>query len=224
MSELLRLEGVSRAVRLPNGELLWVLRGVSLVLAAGEILAVTGPSGSGKSTLLAIAGLLDTPTEGDVWVDGRNYTRSWERERAAVRRRMFGYVFQRFWLLPHCSALENAELPLAQRGVGRRERRRRAAAMLARFGLAERMAIRPAALSGGEQQRVGIARALLAGPAVVIADEPTGSLDRATAGEVLACLVAAAREQGSAVLIATHDPEVAAAADRCLRLEAGRLC
>lgn len=223
MTHLLVLERVSRVVGLPGGRALVVLDEVDLTLDPGEIVAVVGPSGSGKSTLLAIAGLLDRPTSGEVWVAGHRAARAAECGRCRWREATFGYVFQRFWLVPHLSALENVELPLAQRGIGRRERRERSVAMLARLGLGDRLRHRPAELSGGEQQRVGIARALAPRPKLVVADEPTGSLDAAAAGEVIACLVEAARELEAAVLLATHDERVAAAADRILRLEAGRL-
>lgn len=220
---VLELVRVRRVVRLPGGRTLTVLRDVSLRVEEREIVAVVGPSGSGKTTLLAVAGLLDSPTDGEVYVAGRAMARAPESERARCRSEHFGYVFQRFWLVPHLTALENVELPLAQRGIRGRDRRARALSMLSALGLQERARHRPAALSGGEQQRVGLARALAPTPKLLIADEPTGSLDPVAAAGVIASLVRAAKEHGAGVLLATHDPRIAAVADRQLQLEDGRL-
>ncbi len=197
------------------------LRGVSINVPRGDFLAVTGPSGSGKSTLLHLLGGVDTPTSGEVVFLGRNLERMSVEERAALRLEQVGLVFQRFHLLPMLTALENVELPLAAARVPRGLRRARAAAVLDRVALADRLHHRPGELSGGQCQRVAIARALANEPALVLADEPTGELDRATSREVLA-LFQSLNAEGTTVVVATHDLALAAGAKRSIEVVDGR--
>ena len=198
------------------------LRSVDLVVAPGAFVAVTGPSGCGKTTLLNVLGALDRPTAGSARVHGVELGGLSARERALYRRAQVGFVFQQFHLIPTLTALENVALPLQYGGAPRVARRARAAALLERVGLGERADHRPLLLSGGEQQRVAVARALVTGARLLLADEPTGNLDRATADGIVALLREASAE-GVTVLLVTHDGEVAAAADRQLRLRDGRV-
>jgi lipoprotein-releasing system ATP-binding protein len=216
----LRLEVIERRFR-QGDRWLEVLRGVELTLAPGEIVALIGPSGSGKSTLLQVAGLLEHPDGGEVWIGERPCGRLADGERTRIRRESLGFVYQFHHLLPEFSALENVMLPQMLRGLDRRRGRERARDLLRTLGLAERESHRPARLSGGEQQRVAIARAMANRPSVVLADEPTGNLDEATATMVFEALVAAAAETDAAVLIATHNAELAARAHRIVRLHNG---
>ena len=197
------------------------LRGADVTVAKGEFLAVTGPSGSGKSTLLHLLGGVDVATGGEVLFLGRDLARLSVEERAALRLREVGLAFQRFHLLPMLTAIENVELPLAAARVPRRERRDRAAAVLERVGLADRLRHRPGELSGGQCQRVAIARALANGPALILADEPTGELDRATSRRVLT-LFQDLNAAGTTVVVATHDLELAAGAQRRIEVVDGR--
>ncbi len=200
-----------------------VLRGVTLDLRAGEIVALVGQSGSGKSTLLHIAGLLERPDGGDVLVDGRAAGSQSDRERTALRRRFLGFVYQYHHLLPEFSALENVMLPQMLNGLSRAEAKLRAAELLAMVHLKDRADHRPGRLSGGEQQRVAIARAVANAPRVLLADEPTGNLDSETADTVFRQLLALVRETGMAALIATHNHELAARMDRTVHLRDGLL-
>ena len=197
------------------------LDGVDLEIAAGEFVALEGPSGSGKTTLLQLLGALDRPSAGDVLFEGRDLARLGDHELAALRLRSFGFVFQQFNLIPTLTALENVEAKLAPTGVDGIEAR--AGRMLEEVGLAERAHHLPAQLSGGEQQRVAIARALSVEPRVVLADEPTGNLDTTTGGEIIELLAGLAAEHGSTVIVATHDPSLAARAPRRLAMRDGRL-
>ena len=197
------------------------LRGVSLRVAAGDYVALIGPSGSGKSTLMHLLGLLDRPTSGQLLVNGRDVRTLDDDGLAAQRNRTIGFVFQAFQLLARTTAVDNVALPLIYRGVGRRERRDRAVAALEAVGLGHRLDHRPAQLSGGEQQRVAIARALVGDPALLLADEPTGNLDTATGTEVMAILEQLNHERGVAVMLVTHDREVAARARRQVRMRDG---
>ena len=200
-----------------------VLRGVTLDLRAGEIVALVGQSGSGKSTLLHIAGLLERPDGGDVLVDGRAAGSQSDRERTALRRRFLGFVYQYHHLLPEFSALENVMLPQMLNGLSRAEAKLRAAELLSMVHLKDRADHRPGRLSGGEQQRVAIARAVANAPRVLLADEPTGNLDSETADTVFRQLLALVRETGMAALIATHNHELAARMDRTVHLRDGQL-
>jgi lipoprotein-releasing system ATP-binding protein len=220
MNAPLRLERVHRAYRSDAGALP-VLRGVDFALAAGEIVALAAPSGAGKSTLLHIAGLLDRPDGGSIFVAGCDAGALSDAARTAIRRDTIGFVYQAHHLLAEFTALENVMLPLMIARRPRRAAAARAADLLRVFGLGERGRHLPGKLSGGEQQRVAIARALANAPAVLLADEPTGNLDVATAGVVFEELLRVVREQNVAALIATHNPELAARMDRTVTLRNG---
>lgn len=200
-----------------------VLRGVSLDLRPGEIVALVGQSGSGKSTLLHIAGLLEQPDGGDVVLNGKAAGQLGDRGRTALRRRFLGFVYQYHHLLPEFSAIENVMLPQMLNGLSRSEARVRSTDLLAMVQLKERGDHRPGRLSGGEQQRVAIARAVANAPRVLLADEPTGNLDAATADIVFRQLLALVRETGMAALIATHNPDLAERMDRTVTLKDGLL-
>jgi putative ABC transport system ATP-binding protein len=199
------------------------LEGIDFEIGAGELVVVAGPSGSGKSTLLHLLGTVDRPDGGAVEIEGRDVGALSERERTLLRRRRLGFVFQAFHLVPVLSALENVEYPLWIDGVGRRERRERAAAMLDAVGLRARLDHRPDKLSGGERQRVAIARALVHRPAALLADEPTGNLDSATALEIVALMDALRAREGTTLVIATHDTDLIERAPRAIVLRDGRL-
>ncbi|GAB3373980.1 ABC transporter ATP-binding protein [Micromonospora halotolerans] len=211
---------VSRTYEL-DGVSVPALRGVSLTIGQGEYVAVIGPSGSGKSTLMHLLGGLDRPTGGRLVIGGRDVATLTAPELATLRNETIGFVFQAFHLLPRTSAVDNVALPLVYRGVGARQRRERAAAMLGRVGLGHRLGHRPNQLSGGEQQRVAIARALVTDPTVLLADEPTGNLDSATGEAVLELLEQLNAESGVALVMVTHDPEVAARARRRIAVRDG---
>jgi putative ABC transport system ATP-binding protein len=195
---------------------------VSLRVDASDYLAIRGPSGCGKSTLLHILGCVETPTTGELVFDGRSVEALSDAERSLLRLKSIGFVFQRFFLLPMLTAAENVEVPQAEAGVGRADRRRRTAELLEYVGLAHRADHRPAQLSGGEAQRVAVARALANRPRLLLADEPTGELDRAT-GEQIASLLDRVHADGTAVVIVTHDPEIGARARRTLLMRDGRI-
>jgi lipoprotein-releasing system ATP-binding protein len=218
----LRLDGVQRRFR-QGDAWLEVLRGATLSLAPGQVMALVGPSGSGKSTLLQIAGLLEHPDGGEVYVAGQACGRLPDARRTQIRREHLGFVYQFHHLLPEFSALENVMLPQMLAGNDRRRARERARQLLQTLGLVQREEHRPARLSGGEQQRVAIARAMANRPAVLLADEPTGNLDEETARLVFEALVTAARETDAALLIATHNAELAARADGIYRLHNGQI-
>ena len=218
----LRLAAVERRFRTEAGELP-VLRGAELSLAAGEIVALVAPSGTGKSTLLHLAGLLERPDAGEVFVAGRAAGTLSDDARTAIRRNAIGFVYQFHHLLPEFTAEENVLLPQLAAGTARGAARQRARELLASFGLQGREHHRPGRLSGGEQQRVAIARALANRPQILLADEPTGNLDLGTANRVFEELLQAVRGQGLAALIATHNPELAARMDRVVTLRDGRV-
>lgn len=200
-----------------------VLKGITLDLKPGEIVALVGQSGSGKSTLLHIAGLLERPDEGDIMVDSKSAGTAGDRERTVMRRQFLGFVYQYHHLLPEFSAIENVMLPQMLNGKSRAEARRRAAELLGMVQLKERADHRPGRLSGGEQQRVAIARAVANAPRVLLADEPTGNLDASTADAVFRQLLGLVRETGMAALVATHNPELASRMDRTVTLKDGVL-
>jgi len=199
------------------------LQGIDLVVERGEFLSVMGRSGSGKSTLLNLLGCLDRPTEGIIYLDGLEVTSLPKRRLPRIRREKVGFVFQQFNLLPSLTALENVMLPLRYSGVGKREGRRRAQALLEEVGLGDRMTHRPTEMSGGEQQRVAVARALINNPAIVLADEPTGELDTHTAGEIIGLLHELNERDGQTFVIVTHDPLVAESTDRTIYLQDGMI-
>ena len=217
---MIRLEGVTRTYA-PGGAAVRALDGVSLAIGRGEFVAVMGQSGSGKSTMMNVIGLLDRPDAGAYLLGGRDVARLTGDARARLRGRAFGFVFQSYNLLPRLTALEQVELPLIYQGA--KDRRRRAAAALVRVGLRDRIAHRPSELSGGEQQRVAIARALVAGPLVLLADEPTGALDTATGRGVMTLLAELVEERNLTVVVVTHEPEIAARAGRTVRMRDGRI-
>ena len=198
------------------------LRGLDMTVEVGEFMSVMGPSGSGKSTLLNLIGCLDSPTEGTVVLDGVDVTQVERSRLPAIRREKVGFVFQQFNLLSHLTALENVMLPLRYTDVSRREARARAAQLLEHVGLGDRMTHRPLEMSGGEQQRVAAARALVNRPAIVLADEPTGEVDTTTADELMA-LLRALNQEGQTFIIVTHDPSVAAQTDRTVYLRDGKV-
>lgn len=199
------------------------LRGLSLTIEPGEFVALMGTSGSGKSTLMNLLGCLDTPTKGHYWLNGRNVASATQDELADIRNRQIGFVFQSFNLIPRTSASENVQLPLFYRGLPLREQRTRAADALNRVGLAGRELHFPSQLSGGQQQRVAIARALVTGPAILLADEPTGNLDTESSREIMAILADLNRRDGLTILVVTHDSDVAAYTSRELLMKDGQL-
>ena len=222
MDIVVRTVGLTRRYKMGD-TFVDALRDVDLTIARGEFVALVGPSGSGKSTVLNLIGGLDRPTSGQVWINGTELSASDERTLTRHRRQQVGFVFQSFNLLPRLTAEENVALPLMFNGVPEKERRARARALLERVGLGPRLAHRPTQLSGGEQQRVAIARALVGQPALLLADEPTGNLDTVTGAEIMALLKELNQERGLTLLAVTHDPEVAAFADRIVKLRDGQV-
>lgn len=219
---VLELRGLRKTYRL-GSHVVPALQGVDLLLQPGELLALTGPSGSGKSTLLNIAGLVDRPDAGEVLLRGRTVTGIGETEATLLRRDAIGFVFQSFNLVPVMTVADNVDYPLFLSGVSPAQRRERVAQMLAAVGLAEHANHRPDALSGGQRQRVAIARALVKRPSLVIADEPTASLDSHTADQVLDLMREIGHAQGAAFLVATHDARLLRRCDRVIALLDGRI-
>lgn len=200
-----------------------VLKGVDLAVRRGEIVAIVGKSGAGKTTLLQILGTLDRPDQGTVRIDGQDVFALGEKELAKFRNRHIGFIFQFHQLLPEFTALENVMIPALIAGEGRSESRRRAEQLLADLGLSERLHHKPAALSGGEKQRVAAARALMMSPSVILADEPTGSLDEANKQELNRLLLHLREQYGQTIIIVTHDKELSAIADRVIEMTDGRI-
>ena len=222
MSEALEVTGLRRSF-VQAGVTIHVLRGINLKVGAGEIVALLGPSGSGKSTLLQAVGLLEGGFEGSIRIAGEEAADLSDGARTRIRRETLGFVYQFHHLLPDFSAAENVVIPQLVHGATRAGARERAESLLGALGLAERLTHRPSKLSGGEQQRVAVARALANRPALVLADEPTGNLDEATADIVFAEFLNLVRGEGSAALVATHNERIAAKMDRVLRLHEGVL-
>jgi len=218
---VIRLERIERIFEVGD-ERVYALRQVDLTVRPGEYLSIMGPSGSGKSTLLNILGLLDRPDQGVYRLDGRDTTHLSDRQQAELRRHQIGFIFQFFHLVPRLTAAGNVELPLILASVAPSERKERVAAALARLGLAERSKHRPDQLSGGQRQRVAIARATIMRPALVLADEPTGNLDRASGNEVIQT-IETLNAEGMTVVMVTHDPELGRRARRQVRMLDGRI-
>ena len=217
-----KIENVEKTYKL--GEILVpALKNTNIELKKGEFVAIMGPSGSGKTTLLNLIGALDKPTKGKIYVDGKDLTTLKEKELTKLRRRTVGYIFQFYNLIPVLSAFENVELPMLIAGLPTKERQERARQLLETVGLAERGDHRPDELSGGEQQRVAIVRALANKPSVVLADEPTGDLDSKTGKEVMQALRDLSRNEGATVIVVTHDPMVANLANRIFEMRDGRI-
>ena len=223
MTALLEARGIRKVFAGGDGQPLEVLRAVELEVRPGELAAIVGASGAGKSTLLHLLGALDRPTGGDVWLDGSRYADLDPEALSELRNRKLGFVFQFHHLLREFSALENVMMPLLIGGMGVRQARSRAEELLSSVGLAGRMAHRPAELSGGEQQRCAVARALVHDPSLVLADEPSGNLDHANAERLHDVFFRLAREFETAVVVVTHNRQLAGRADRILMLEDGRL-
>lgn len=200
-----------------------VLKGVDLTIHAGEIVALVGPSGSGKSTLLQIAGLLDTPSGGDIFIAGQKASKATDRERTKLRQNYMGFVYQSHLLLPDFTALENVMIPQMLAGVEHKAAAAKASDLLGKVGLGHRLTHRSGQLSGGEQQRVAIARSLANDPKLLLADEPTGNLDPHTADEVFKLFLTLVRETGLSAIIATHNPELAAKMDRRVTVRDGQI-
>jgi len=219
---IVELDGVSKESA-SGPEIVLELVDIDLGIRQGELVAIVGASGSGKSTLMNLLGCLDRPTRGAYRLAGVDVTSRSSDERAIVRNRLIGFVFQGFNLLARTTALENVELPLVYRGVGRRERRRRAKAALAQVGLADREGHTPSQLSGGQQQRVAIARALVTEPPLLLADEPTGNLDTKTSIEILGTLQTLVFELGITLALVTHEPDIAECATRIVTVKDGRI-
>jgi putative ABC transport system ATP-binding protein len=216
---MIRTEGLTKDYQL-GAETVRALRGVDLLIERNEYVAIMGPSGSGKSTFMNLIGCLDTPTAGQYWLNGTAVAGMEDDQLARIRNREIGFVFQTFNLLPRASALHNVELPLIYGGVAQKERRERAAAMLERVGLGDRVQHKPSELSGGQRQRVAIARALINNPGILLADEPTGNLDSGTGQDIMR-LFAELHDAGQTILLVTHEHDIAEHARRVVTLRDG---
>lgn len=223
MSNVLKLSGITKSYNSGKPNEVQVLQGADLTVAEGEVVALVAPSGAGKSTLLHIAGLLDVADSGTVQIKGQDMTRKSDRKRTATRREDVGFIYQFHHLLPEFTALENIVLPQLANGVSERDAEARARSLLDTVGVGERAGHRPAALSGGEQQRVAYCRALANEPSLLLADEPTGNLDPSTSDRVFEALMSLVKGTGMSALIATHNLELAARMDRMVRLTDGKL-
>jgi len=221
VNAIIRTHNLMRRYRM-GGELIHALRGVDLSINKGEYVAIMGPSGSGKSTLMNLIGCLDSPDDGEYWLNGRLVSDMRDRELARVRNRDVGFVFQTFNLLPRADALHNVELPLVYAGVKRKERILRARKALERVGLGDRVTHRPSEMSGGQRQRVAVARALVTEPSILLADEPTGNLDSVTSQEIMA-LFDDLHAGGHTIILVTHEADIAAHAKRVIVLRDGAI-
>lgn len=219
---LIKTQNLWKTYEMGEAAAVHALRGVNLEMAPGEYVAIMGPSGSGKSTLMNLIGCLDTPTQGDYWLNQRLVSQLDDDELAFIRNKEIGFVFQTFNLLPRATALHNVELPLIYSGVPAKERREQAREALTAVDMADRMEHRPNELSGGERQRVAIARALVNKPSIVLADEPTGNLDSQTSAEIMA-LCDRLQTQGHTIVLVTHERDIAAHADRIIHLRDGQI-
>ena len=223
MSEVLQVAGITKSYNVGKPNAVTVLQGADLEVQPGEVVALVAPSGAGKSTLLHIAGLLDSPDEGTVTINGTDMTKLSDRKRTSVRRSEVGFIYQFHHLLPEFTALENIVLPQLANGIGEQAATDRAMDLLGRVGVDSRAQHRPAALSGGEQQRVAFCRALANNPSLLLADEPTGNLDPDTSDRVFDALMELVRSTGLAAVIATHNLDLAARMDRTVRMSGGTL-
>lgn len=220
MSEIIRTEGIKKHYHL-GAETVKAVRGIDLLIEQSEFVAIMGPSGSGKSTFMNVLGCLDTPTEGQYWLNGQLVSELTDDDLARVRNREIGFVFQTFNLLPRATCLHNVELPLVYAGVPAKERRRRAAEKLELVGLGDRMDHKPPEISGGQRQRVAVARALVNEPALLLADEPTGNLDSVTSTEIMQVLTTLNEEGGQTIVLVTHEHDIAEYAKRQVHLRDG---
>lgn len=220
---ILAIQGLTKTFPNAGGGTIPVLSGIDLTLHRGASAAIIGPSGCGKTTLLNLIGTLDTPTAGTLTIAGQDVTTLNEKQRAAVRAKKIGFVFQEHHLLPQCTALENTLIPTLAKGIDRKGTQERATQLLKRVGLADRIHYKPDALSGGQRQRVAIVRSLINRPALLLVDEPTGALDSKTADQIMDLLIELNEAEQTAMLMVTHAEPLAARMDRTLRLEQGRL-
>jgi putative ABC transport system ATP-binding protein len=221
MDPTIRTHNLQRRYRMGD-ETIHALRGIDLTVQRGEYVAIMGPSGSGKSTLMNMIGCLDSPDEGEYWLNGKLVSAMSDSELAHVRNKEVGFIFQTFNLLPRADALHNVELPLIYAGLKRKERVARAKQALERVGLGERMTHRPSEMSGGQRQRVAVARALVTDPSILLADEPTGNLDSGTSRDIMA-LFAALNETGHTIVVVTHEPDIARHARRIITFRDGKI-
>ena len=222
MKEIIKLENIKRDFKVGD-ETVHALRGVSFTIYEGEFVTIMGTSGSGKSTLLNTLGCLDTPTSGEYYLDGTSVRTMGKNARATLRNRKIGFVFQNYNLLPKTTAVENVELPLMLRGIGKRERRKQALAVMEQVGIVSHAEHKPSELSGGQQQRVGIARALITKPPIVFADELTGNLDTKTSAEIMDLLTGLFRSSGTTFMLVSHDPDMSQYTDRTIHLLDGKI-
>jgi len=219
---IIKLENVWKVYQLGEGELP-VLKGISLEITPGVFVVILGPSGSGKSTLLNMIGCLDLPTKGSVFLAGRDISKMSEDELAQVRGEKIGFIFQQFNLLPNLSALENVMMPMIFQGKPEPEREKRAKYLLNSLELGDRISHRPAELSGGEQQRIAIARSLINNPEIIVADEPTGNLDSTTGRKIMEILIDLHKNKGKTIIVVTHDPTIANYSNQIIRIKDGQL-
>jgi putative ABC transport system ATP-binding protein len=219
---MIELEDVTKVYKIGENEIK-ALNGVNLKVEKGEFISIVGPSGSGKSTLLNIIGCIDTPTKGKVIIDSEDVSNLGDRGLTKIRLRKIGFIFQQFYLIPTLNALENIELPMKEAKMGRDARRKRALALLDQVGLAERKGHYPSQLSGGEQQRVAIARSLANSPQMILADEPTGEIDTKTSEKIVSLLHNLNKKEGLTLIIVTHDLKIAGYADRSITIEDGKI-